>query len=465
MNPFTLEFREKDGPLYQQLYRYLADEIKSGRVTEGERLPSKRSLIAHLKVSQSTVETAYDMLVTEGYVRSVPKSGFYVCKLERLLSSGPPVPAEPEDQEPPSFPYDFSTSAVDPSVFPYATWAKLSRETLYQNPELLNPGHRQGDLFLRETLAKYLYEFRGVRCSPEQIVIGAGIEYLIGIIAQVLDGAVFALENPGYRRLAQVLKNNHSGIRLIPLDSSGMNPDALEESGATAAYITPSHQFPLGVTMPVGRRTQLLAWAERSPGRYLIEDDFDSEYRFNGRPIPAVQGLDHNGRVIYLSTFSKSLAPSIRIAYLVLPKTLMSAYFRKFGGYSSTVSRFEQHTLAKFIAGGHYSRHINRTRLIYRQRRDLFINGLQDAGVPVRILGQHAGLHLALEIGNGAKEPELLARAAEQGVRMSGLSQYYLDGNAPTGSTVIAGYAGLSAEQISAAARLLGRAWTPGTAG
>lgn len=464
MNPFTLQFEPAGGPLYLQLYQFLAEEIKKGNLSCGERLPSKKSLTAHLKISQSTVETAYEMLATEGYVRSVPRSGFYICELEQLETAAQPaLPAEENPgEEPPAPPcrFDFRTNAVDTSVFPYATWAKLSKETIYQNPELLNPGHRQGDLCLREALAKYLHEFRGVNCQPGQIVIGAGIEYLIGLIAQLLNGSVFALENPGYRRLYRILKNNGRDTRLLPLDGSGMIPGELEDSGADAAYITPSHQFPTGVTMPIGRRMQLLAWARRREGRYLIEDDFDSEFRFQGRPIPSLQGTDRGGRVIYLSTFSKSVAPSIRIAYMVLPPTLLERYRRDFGGYSSTVSRFEQHTLAKFISAGYFSRHVGRTRLIYRQRRDVLTDALEHTGVPMEIIGETAGLHLLLRVKNGMGERELVERAGEAGVRVYGMSQYYLDGSAPDSSTVVAGYAGLRDGEIREAAELLKKAWT-----
>ncbi len=465
MNLLTVPFREGGGPLYRQLYRYLADEIAAGRIPAGERLPSKRALMANLGVSQSTVESAYDRLLTEGYIRSVPKSGYYACRLEHLAPDAPQErPAPPEEPELPAFRCDLSTSAVDPALFPYATWARLSRETLYRRPELLSPGHRQGDPELRAALAQYLHEFRGVRCEATQIVIGAGIEYLIGLIAQLLGGAVFALEDPGYRRLLRVLENHGRGVRFIPLDGAGMQIAPLEESGAQAAYVTPSHQFPLGVTMAAPRRTALLAWAGRGPGRFVIEDDFDSEYRYNGRPIPALQGLDRNGRVIYLSSFSKSLAPSIRIAYMVLPPELLDAYRRKFGAYSCTVSRFEQHTLARFLQDGHFARHINRTRLVYRRRRDALTGGLRAAGLPVEVLGGDAGVHLVLRVKNGMEEAELVARAAEQGVRVTGLSQYALGGAAPYRDAVAAGYAGPGGAQAALAAELLAKAWGPGGA-
>ena len=463
MNPFTLQFEPSKGPLYLQLYQFLAEEIKEGNLSCGERLPSKKSLMSHLKISQSTVETAYEMLATEGYVRSVPRSGFYVCELEQMETAKQSVPLieeTPADEPPSPCRFDFRTNAVDTSVFPYSTWSKLFKETIYQNPELLNPGQRQGDFCLREALAKYLHEFRGVNCQPGQIVIGAGIEYLIGLIAQLLNSSVFALENPGYRRLYRILKNNGRDVCLLPLDGSGMLPGELEDSGADAAYITPSHQFPTGVTMPIGRRMQLLAWARRREGRYLIEDDFDGEFRFQGRPIPSLQGTDRDGRVIYLSTFSKSIAPSIRIAYMVLPPALLEKYRQDFGSYSSTVSRFEQHTLAKFIAAGHFSRHINRTRLIYRQRCGVLTDALEKTGVPMEVIGETAGLHLLLRIKNGMGEQELVERAGKAGVRVYGLSQYYLDGSAPDSSTVVAGYAGMRDEEIREAAELLKNAWT-----
>ena len=252
---------------------------------------------------------------------------------------------------------------MDTALFPFKTWARIQRETVTAHPELLNHGSRQGDASLRAAIAKYLHAYRGVVCAPEQIVVGAGIEYLVGLLARLFCASTFAVENPGYPRTAQVLRNNGVRTVFVPVDGDGMTLDALQAGGAQLAYVTPSHQFPTGATMPIARRTELLRWAGAAPGRYVVEDDYDSEFRYDTRPIPSLQGLDQAGRVIYVSTFSKSMAPSMRIGYMVLPVPVLEMYRAEYGVYSSTVSRFEQQTLCRFMEEGHFARHLNRCLL------------------------------------------------------------------------------------------------------
>nr|WP_317413623.1 PLP-dependent aminotransferase family protein [uncultured Solibaculum sp.] len=466
MNAFLckLDFNAKR-PLYLQLYSFLVEEIKSGHLKVDERLPSKKSVCSRLGISQSTVETAYDMLLAEGYIRSIPRSGYYVCRLERLEPSEsfplPPIPlAKPSE---PPYRYYFSTSAVDTKAFPYVSWAKLHKEVMYQNPELLQRGDPQGDHCLRESLCQFLREYRGVHCSPDQIVVGAGIEYLLDLVLQLLEqDAVFALENPGYDTTYHIIRNNGRSVVDIPLDKDGMSITHLAQSGATVAYVTPSHQFPMGITMPIGRRTQLLKWASESPDRYIIEDDYDSEFRFNIRPIPAMQGLSPHGKVIYVGTFSRSIAPSIRVAYLVLPPTLLHRYLEKFTFSSSTVSRFEQHTLCRFLESGLFSRHLNRVGNLYKQRKDHTIKQLgQTLGSRMVIQGDNAGLHFLIQIKNGMEESELVKRALKQGVKINGLSRYFRgDVRQCPPSTLVMGYAGLCRQELSDAVHLLQKAWS-----
>lgn len=468
MDIFTLKlnFHTKQ-PLYQQLYLFLANEIKAGNLKEGEKLPSKKALCSYLKISQSTIETAYEMLTAEGYVRAVPRSGFYVCALD-LLPGHPdkttPSAIRQKSEQQAQYRYHFSTGAVDTGIFPYSSWAKITKEIMYQNPELLLRGDRQGDYCLRQALAKCLHEYRGVNCVPEQMVIGAGIEYLLDLIIQILEkDSVFALENPGYDTTYKIIENNNRKIEPIGLDDSGMLVEQLEKSAANVAYITPSHQFPMGVTMPIGRRTQLLKWANAAPNRYLIEDDYDSEFRSRTRPIPALQSWDENGKVIYVGTFSRSIAPSIRMAYLVLPPKLLEKYQTKFSFSSSTVSRFEQHTLYKFIESGLYMRHLNRVGNLYKQRKEFLIDALtrQPFGKQMKITGDNAGLHFLLHIKNGMSEQKLIESAKSVGVKVHGLSEYDKTGQSGCPkSTLVLGYAGLSNADMTEAAALLGKAWS-----
>lgn len=455
MESFTFKLQNDDPhPLYEQLYRYIIGEMQAGRLKEGEKLPSKRALCTHLGISQSTVETAYGLLCAEGYLRAVPKSGYYVsAELERTAPAEMPRRREPELPSPMPDRFDFSTSAVDTSVFPYASWAKLSREVVYQNPQLLQRGDPGGDRSFRETLAEFLREYRGVRCRAEQLVIGAGLEYLLNVLVQILPAdSLFAVEDPGYSALFQVLRNHGRKICPIPLDDSGMMEEPLRQSGADVAYVTPSHQFPMGITMPVGRRSRLLRWAEEKPGRYLIEDDYDSEFRYASRPIPAMQGMDESGRVIYIGTFSRSVAPSIRMAYLVLPDSLLPVWEERFGYAASTVSRFEQQTLRAFLETGLYSRHLRRTANLYRRKQQLLTEQLrQYPGLEIR--GADAGLHFLLTVP-GKPESALVKSAGEAGIHLRGLSSY-CRACPVLPSTLVLGFAGLREEEIPAAAQTL----------
>ena len=468
MDIFTckLNFHTKQ-PLYQQLYLFLSNEIKMGNLKEGERLPSKKALCSYLKISQSTIETAYEMLAAEGYIRAVPRSGFYVCALDLLPvhhEEKAPMPIPQKQKKESTYRYSFSTGAVDTTVFPYSSWAKITKEIMYQNPELLLHGDRQGDYCLRQALSKCLHEYRGVNCVPEQMIIGAGIEYLLDLIIQILEkDSVFALENPGYDTTYKIIENNNRKIEPIGLDESGMLVEQLEQSTANIAYITPSHQFPMGVTMPIGRRAQLLNWANSAPNRYLIEDDYDSEFRSRARPIPALQGWDENGKVIYVGTFSRSIAPSIRVAYLVLPPNLLTTYQTEFSFSSSTVSRFEQHTLYKFIESGLFMRHLNRVGNLYKQRKEFLIDALtrQPFGKQIEITGDNAGLHFLLHVHNGMSEQELIQSAEKVGVKVHGLSEYDKTGHSGCPkSTLVLGYAGLSEQELADAVSLLGKAWS-----
>ena len=268
MESFTLGLMRGDGaPLYRQLYRHIVEEIASGGLAAGEKLPSKRRLAADLRVSVSTVETAYQMLVAEGYIAARAKSGFTVCRIEKLDAPVRPAPAAPPEPPAKRWAYDFGTGSVDTALFPFKTWARIQRETVTAHPELLNHGSRQGDASLRAAIAKYLHAYRGVVCAPEQIVVGAGIEYLVGLLARLFCASTFAVENPGYPRTAQVLRNNGVRTVFVPVDGDGMTLDALQAGGAQLAYVTPSHQFPTGATMPIARRTELLRWAGAAPGR------------------------------------------------------------------------------------------------------------------------------------------------------------------------------------------------------
>ena len=456
---FPLPVFGGDSPLYDQLYRHIAGAIQSGALAPGAKLPSKRRLCALAGVSMSTVETAYSLLAAEGYVLSKPRSGYVCAHLLLPASAAPaPVPEAPQSPDPPRWAYDCSTSAVDVSAFPFSSWARITKEAVYENPGLLQRGHPQGDWPLRAALAQLLAQYRGVRCSPEQVVGGAGADYLLSLLLQLLpEHRSLALEDPGYPAAYAAAALHGREPVPIPVDGQGMDRDALERSGAGLAYVTPSHQFPLGVTMPAGRRSQLLHWAASGPGRFLIEDDYDSEFRWSSRPIPALQGLDRAGRVVYMGTFSRSIAPAIRVAYMILPPALLERYRRTFSHGACAVSRFEQESLRRFLAQGLYGRHLRRTGNLYRRKCALFTEAL--GAIPgASITGAEAGLHFLLTLPRFSEE-ELVARAADQSVRVHPLSRY-CHAVPPLPSTVVLGFAGLSEDQLAQAAERLRAAWT-----
>lgn len=446
-------------PLYQQLYGWLAGEIAAGRLKAGEKLPSKRSAAANLGVSLNTVETALGMLIAEGYLESRPRSGVYVADVSPLIPAPRPTAAAPDPAPGRRWDYSFSTSGVDVSLFPQKIWARISREVAADAPALLNHGPAEGEQELRSAIAAYLHQLRGVQCTPDQILVGAGMEYLLGLLAPLLGGRV-AFEQPGYPKARRILENGGVQIADIPLDRSGLQVGLLEHSGASAVYVTPSHQFPTGATMPFGRRLDLLRWAAADPARLIVEDDYDSEFRFDGKPVPSLQGLDPHGQVVYVGTFSRSVAPGIRIGYLVLPPSLLALWRERFAGYSCTVSRLEQQTMARFLSGGHFTRSLNRARGQYRRRRDALVRALRDAfGPGLLLLGAHTGLHLVALPGTGLSEEELVSRAADVSVQLRGLSYYGTPPAGLPGSGVVLGYGTIGEEEIAAAVSRLAAVW------
>lgn len=454
-------------PLYEQLYRAVRADIMSGTLAGGTRLPSKRQLAANLRVSQITVETAYGQLLAEGYIVSEPRRGYFVQKqLAAPAQAQAPKAAAPHPHTAPAddCKYDFRTNIVDTGCFPFATWARLSRSVLSEySDRLLRATDPCGAAELRWQIARYLYDFRGINISPDNILVGAGSEYLMHLVIQLLGrDRVYALENPGYRKLYQIFSDNGAAVRPLPLDKSGLRADALAASDASVVYLTPSHHFPLGTVMPAARRMEILRWASAAPGRYIIEDDYDSEFRYASRPIPALGELDHAGRVVYVNTFAKSLSPSLRIGYLVLPDALMARYHERFSLYSSTVPSFDQHTLAAFMRTGGFERHISRSRKVYQARRDALMTALDRelADLPHEVSRSEAGLHLLLHMRNGMLERELIERASAAGVRVYGLSAYYTPPVKPPKATLVLGYAGLTEQQINEAAALLRQAWS-----
>ena len=304
---------------------------------------------------------------------------------------------------------------------------------------------------MRKALAKHLYQFRGLNVHPEQIIIGAGTQTLYNLIVQLLGRShIYALEDPGYPQLAAIYRANDVFCRYLPMDEQGIEVAVLENSGADILHITPSHQFPTGITMPVSRRYELLHWASKKSSRYIIEDDYDCEFRLFGRPIPPLQSIDQAEKVIYINTFSKTLAPTFRISYMVLPPHLASLFYEKLGFYSCTVSNFEQFTLAKFIEGGYFERHINRMRTYYRNKRDNLLQYLDQcpASKALQVEGENSGLHFLLHLATAASDSQLRQAAAAQGLQIKFLTDYYHNKLSDNSHTLLMNYTGIEDERL-----------------
>ncbi len=461
---------DTDACLYEQIYNHIKEEIIGGKLKRGERLPSTRSLAEYLQVARSTVDYAYGQLLGEGYIESKPCKGYFVCSVEGLLQMGDSKERSNRNRQ-----YgnsanvesvvsdallDFSPYAIDMSGFPFSVWKKITKNVLTDaNSELFSRGEVQGDYELRKTISRYLHSSRGVNCEPEQIIVGAGNDYLLMLLEKILGRHVpIAMENPTYKRSYRIFKSFAYEIVTVDMDENGMKVEELARAGVTAAYVMPSHQFPTGTVMPIGRRMELLKWANGGENRYLIEDDYDSEFRYRGKPIPALQASDENGKVIYMGTFSKAIAPAIRVSFMVLPPTLLEKYKRDCGFYSCTVSRIDQSILNVFIGEGYFERHLNRMRKIYRTKHELLLECLKPLRGQFRISGENAGLHLLLTSKRGIPEAELIQKAREAGVRVYGLSESMVEDN-PNSTTVLLGFGGLTDEQIVEGTENLKRAW------
>ena len=377
----SYDLTARDGtPLYEYLYRCIRDDIHRGVLSAGEKLPSRRSLAAHLGISVITVDNAYAQLLSEGYIQAEARRGYFVsAALRTVPASTQPVPAERTPQPAERvWLADFVSNETRAEQFPFALWSRLIRELLSAEQEtLLKNPPPGGRLDLRQAIAAHLLSFRGLRVDPEQIIIGAGTEYLYGLLVQLLGmDRVYAVEEPGYRKAASVYMSHGARCVPIPMDAAGLRAELLPASGASVAHVSPSHHFPTGRVMSAGRRAELLDWAAAGD-RYIIEDDYDSEFRLVGLPIPALQSIDRAGRVIYMNTFTKTLASTIRISYMVLPEALLRQYRAKLSFYACTVSSIEQATLAAFISRGFFEKHLNRTRSSCRRKRDRLLAGIQ----------------------------------------------------------------------------------------
>lgn len=467
MYDMTIRLRtDSDKCLYQQIYEHIRQEIREGKLLAGERLPSTRSLAEYLQVARSTVDYAYDQLLSEGYIEAKPYKGYFVCRLEGIFTMEQREMTEPEVTRPDSeedgaqAQIDFSPYGIDMTGFPFGVWKRITKNILNDsNSELFAQGEPQGDYDLRMTISRYLHSSRGVNCRPEQIIVGAGNDYLLLLLEKILGRHVgIAMENPTYKRAYRIFQSFAYRIYTVDMDDKGMRADKLPRLPVRAAYVMPSHQYPTGAVMTIGRRAELLRWAEKEPDRYLIEDDYDSEFRYRGKPIPSLQSSDKRGKVIYIGTFSKAIAPAIRVSYMVLPESLLEVYRRDCSFYSCTVSRIDQRILNEFIRDGYFERHLNKMRMHYRAKHDLLLAELEPFKKAFTISGEDAGLHLLLTAKGDVTEAQLLSAATEAGVKVYGMSENMVETDAPK-ATILLGFGSVSETDMKEGLHRLQKAW------
>lgn len=456
--------------LYEHLYNCIKKDIVEGVLKKDEKLPSKRALSKNLNISVITIETAYGQLMAEGYIYSLPKKGFYVSDLSEIMpfqSSEIHIPEHNNEITDTNTEYksgksdyfiDFVSNKTSPTNFPFSRWAQLLREVISEEgTNLLINSPAGGIFYLKNAIAKYLKEFRGISVSPEQIIVGAGTEYIYGLLIQLFShDTVFAVEEPGHKKISQIYDAHNVKCVHIPLDKNGVSVNALEKSSADILHISPSHHYPTGIVTPISRRYKLLAWANKSAERYIIEDDYDCEFRLQGNPIPSLKSIDSSDKIIYINTFSKSLASTIRISYMVLPPSLLKTYYDRLGFYSCTVSNFEQYTLAKFIDKGYFEKHINRQRTYFKYQRNLLLNIIKNSPIANKctITEEDSGLHFLLKINTTLSDEVFKKVCQANGIQLSLLSDYYYDKKSVPDSalsTIVVNYSGLSLEDLPTA--------------
>lgn len=451
---------DRKEPLYLQLYSGIKKLIQEGSFPANYRLPSKKNLMLEYNLSQNTVQNALYLLMEEGYIYSEERKGYFVSDLENLFLNTQQEKRRLPKQEKEKIHFDFSYSGVDPSSLPKNIFKKITKEIYDEtNDELAYQGDIQGYEPLRQSICDYLSQSRGFEAESNQIIVSSGTEYLFHIIFKLFEQAKYGLENPGYRMLQELFSANQIDYASLSLDQHGIIPQELQEKKITIACITPSHQFPTGIIMPINRRQELLHWANEEEKHYIIEDDYDSEFKYNGRPIPALKAIDYKDKVIYIGSFSKSISPAIRVSYMVLPRLLLQKYQQKIPYFICPVSTLHQKILYKFIQEGHFLKHLNRMRTLYKKKREFLVhclreNSLKLLGEEIEIQGADAGLHLVISFPKRLFQNDFLEFCLEHSLKIYPLQNYYFD-ELPNTSSFLLGYASLTKEQIQEGVILL----------
>lgn len=453
-------------PLYIQLYEFLKNEIRTGKLKEDTRLPSVRKLADFLSVSRTIVEMAYDELGSEGLIESVPRKGFYVRSLLELnmdeLSVERPTSRNFIQKEE-TFIYDFHLSQNDFNYFPFSTWKNLYYEALTHTEENnLFYGDPQGEYGLREEISKYLYQVRGVICNPGQVVIGADQFWLNSLLSLLVKASYshIAIEKPSYVLLPSIFQNMGFAVTPVIMDEEGICLEELFNSPARVVAVNPSHSFPMGTLMSFDRRKEILNWAIQNDG-LIIEDDYDGEFRYHGSPLPAIQGLVPDAPVIYIGGFSQVLSPAVCVNYMILPEKLLPAFndLKSNMLFEQSSSKLHQRTLQLFIERGYLHRHLSKMRTIYRKKHDLLVDAIKSFfRERCKIKGQNAGFHIMLEFQSEKSSKELILLAKKAGIRVSS-AVYNKEPINPNFHSFILGFAGIPEDRITEGIKLLSEVW------
>jgi GntR family transcriptional regulator / MocR family aminotransferase len=452
-------------PIYMQIYNQLKEEIITNTISKGDILQGSRALAHSLKVSRNTVDRAYQQLAVEGYIEPIQGVGFRVRSeiyelAKNLNSTRFELPKNEIEAENRVF-IDFTYADTSYDLFPKKLWRKFTNEAL--------EGHggtfidSKGEMSLREELAKYLKRLRGVHCDPQQIVITNGLVYSLEIIAALISDnkMMIAFENPSFSISRSIFEQNGYEIIPSPLTMDGISIENIRNKKISAVAITPSHQFPTGIVTPISKRLELLKWASEK-NVYIIEDDYDSEFRYNSAPIPSIQSIDTKDCVIYLGTFSKPFSANVRMSYLVLPEILLHRYNERFKYHTSRVSLLQQQVMKKFIGSGEYERNIRKLNNAYQKKHNLFVKTAEDVfAKKVTINGKNAGLFLLLEVDLPYSSSKLVSLAKEFGVGVYDTDEFWMKDTNPRkiNNTVFVSYTSLSDEDIVKGIHLLYQAW------
>lgn len=468
MKALIPDFRsESSNPLYLQLYEYIKGSILDGSIQPMEKLPSLRSLSKSLGLSLTTVELAYSQLLVEGYIFSKPQSGYYVNQISAGMGSiRKPTEAGPQStltsQSGMLFSDTEKADYYDLSCFDFIKWKKCINQVLTEYPHLLlREGDPKGEMALRQEISKYVYQARGVTCTPDQIVIGAGTQQIMGQLCTILIRLGMkhvTLEDPGYLPVRNIFRDRDFAVTFVSVGKEGINISRLPANIRSAVYISPSNQFPTGYVMPIGKRYELLDWAMANDS-LIIEDDYDSELRYFGKPIPSLQGLDHNQRVVYLGSFSTTLFPSIKISYMVLPPNMAAVFDTFKDDYTQTCSKTEQLTLALYMSKGLYQINIKKLRTLYAQKLQAALAAFTRLGSGfIQPVNSSSGVNMLISVKSG-KTPSQLCREAESlGISILPIATF-TDAAAESTATLIFNYNQIPLSDMNTALQKLIEKW------